>query len=125
MIYFKDVMRRDFPPFTVKAIRSILEAISSDGNITVSLAIIRLVAASCRKYHHIIICQSLVSDYDCILVMLLGSSKNGRLEVDRFTVPTNSGTANVRNALCNMSGLTAPGSLNTCPMCLLREEVDL
>ena len=45
----------------IAAIRSILEAISSDGNITVSLAIIRLVAASCRKYHHIIICQSLVT----------------------------------------------------------------
>ena len=31
---------------------------------------------------------SVTSDYDCILVMLPGSSKNGRLEVTQFSVPT-------------------------------------
>ena len=58
--------------------------------------------------------------------MLLGSSRNGRLEVTQFSVPTTSGTASViwRNALCNTSGLTAPGSLNTCPN-VRRTEVDL
>ena len=61
------------------------------------------------------------SDCDCILAMLLGSSRNGRLEIRGFSVPTTSGTISVirRNALCNTSGLTATGSLNTCPM---REE---
>ena len=51
--------------------------------------------------------------------MLLGSSRNGRLEVTRFSVPTTSGTVSVirRNAKRNTSGLTAPGSLNTYPMC--------
>ena len=51
--------------------------------------------------------------------MLLDSSRNCRLEVNRFSVTTTSGTVSVnrRNALCNMPGLTAPGSLNTCPMC--------
>ena len=57
----------------------------------------------------IIACQS--------LVMLLGSNRNGRLEVTRFSVPTTSGTVSViqSNALCNTSVLTAPDSLNTCP----------
>ena len=43
--------------------------------------------------------------------MLLGSN--------RFSVPTTSGTVSVirSDALCNTSGLTAPGSLNTCSMC--------
>ena len=62
---------------------------------------------------------SVTSDYDCILVMLIGSSRNGRLEVTPFSVSTTSRTVSVirRDALCNTSGLTAPGSLNTCPMC--------
>ena len=51
--------------------------------------------------------------------MLLGSSNNGRLEVTRFSLPTTSGTVSVirRDAKRNTLGLTAPGSLNTCPMC--------
>ena len=51
--------------------------------------------------------------------MPLGSSRNGRLEVTQFSVPTTSGTVSVirRDAKRNTSGLTAPGSLNTCPMC--------
>ena len=62
---------------------------------------------------------SVTSDYDCILAMLPGSKKNGRLEVTPFSVSTTSGTVSVirRNALCNTPGLTAPDSLNTCPMC--------
>ena len=62
---------------------------------------------------------SVSNDYDCILAMLLGSSKNGRLEVTRFSVLTTFGTVSVirRDAKRNTSGLTAPGSLNTCPMC--------
>ena len=50
-----------------------------------------------------------ISDYDCILVMLLGSNKNGRLELTQFSVPTASGTVSVirRDALCHMFGLTA------------------
>ena len=61
---------------------------------------------------------SVTSDYDCILAMLLGSSRNGRLEVTRFS------TYHFWNCQCNPEGcivqhaqLTAPGSLNTCPMC--------
>ena len=52
------------------------------------------------------------SDYDCILAMLLGSTRNGRLEVTRFSVPTTSGTVSVirRDALCNTSGLSVPGT---------------
>ena len=51
------------------------------------------------------------SDYDCILAMLLGSTRNGRLEVTRFSVFTTSRTVSVikRDALCNASWLTAPG----------------
>ena len=51
------------------------------------------------------------SDYDCILAMLLRSSRNGRLEVTRFSVSTTSRTVSVikRDALCNASWLTAPG----------------
>ena len=62
---------------------------------------------------------SVTSDYNCILTMLIGSSRNGRLEVTQFSVFTSFGTASVilRDALCNPSGLTAPGSLNNCPMC--------
>ena len=45
--------------------------------------------------------------------MLPGSSRNGRLEVTRFSVPTTSGTVSAtrRDAKGNMSGLTASGSL--------------
>ena len=62
---------------------------------------------------------SVTSDYDSILAMLLGSSRNGRLEVTPFSVPTTFGTVSVtqKDALCNTSRLTAPGSLSTCPMC--------
>ena len=62
---------------------------------------------------------SVTNDYDCILAMLLRSSQNGRLEMTQFSVPTTSGTVSVirRVAKCNTFGLTAPGSLNTCPMC--------
>ena len=51
--------------------------------------------------------------------MLIGSSRNGGLEVTQFSKPTTSGTVSVirRDAKRNTSGLTAPGSLNTCPMC--------
>ena len=51
--------------------------------------------------------------------MLLGFSKNGRLEVTQFSVPATSETASVigRDALCNTTRLTAPGSINTCSMC--------
>ena len=61
---------------------------------------------------------SVTNDYDCISAMLLGSSRNGRLEVTPFSVPTTSGSVCVirRDAKSNMSGLTAPGSLNPCPM---------
>ena len=61
---------------------------------------------------------SVTNGYDCILEMLLGSSKNGRLEVTQSSVSTISGTVSVirRDAKSNTSGLTAPGSLNTCPM---------
>ena len=50
---------------------------------------------------------------------MLGSSRNGILEVTPFSAPFTSGTVSVirRDALCNTSGLTAPGRLNTCPMC--------
>ena len=63
--------------------------------------------------------NSVNNDYDCILVMLLGSSRNSRSEVTRFSIPTTSGTVTVirRDAKRNTFGLTAPGSLNTCPMC--------
>ena len=39
--------------------------------------------------------------------------------VTQFSVPTTSGTVSViqRDAMRNTSELTAPGSLNTCPMC--------
>ena len=59
------------------------------------------------------------NDYDCILAMLPGSSRNGRLEVTSFLVPTTSETVSVirRDAERNTSRLIAPGSLNTCPMC--------
>ena len=62
---------------------------------------------------------SVTSDYDCILAMLLGLRKNDRLEVNWFSVPTISGTVSVirRDALRNTSGLTAPDSINTCPLC--------
>ena len=45
--------------------------------------------------------------------------KNSRLEVTQFSVPTTFVTVSVigRDALCNMSGLTALGSHNTCSMC--------
>ena len=51
--------------------------------------------------------------------MLLGSSKNGRLELTLFSVPANSRTVSVilRDVKGNTSGLTAPDSFNTCPMC--------
>ena len=35
---------------------------------------------------------SVNSDYDCILAMLLGSSRDGRLEVTQLSVPTTSET---------------------------------
>ena len=46
------------------------------------------------------------NDYDCILAMLLGSNKNGRLEVTQFSVPTTSGTVSVSEG---MQGATHPG----------------
>ena len=51
--------------------------------------------------------------------MLLGFSKNGRLEVTQFSVPATSETVSLirRDALCNTTRLTAPGSINTCSMC--------
>ena len=51
--------------------------------------------------------------------MLLESSRKGSLEMTQFLVPTTSGTVSViwRDAKRNTSGLTAPGSFNTCPMC--------
>ena len=63
--------------------------------------------------------QSVNTDYDCILAMLLGSSRNGTLKMTRFSIPTASGTVSViqNDAKCNLSGLTSPGSLNTRPMC--------
>ena len=62
---------------------------------------------------------SVTSDYERILARMLGSSKNGRLEATPFSVPTISETISVirKDAKRNTSGLTAPGSLNTCPMC--------
>ena len=50
--------------------------------------------------------------------MPLESSRNGRLEVSPFSASSTSGTVSLirRDALSNTSGLTAPGSLNTCPM---------
>ena len=63
------------------------------------------------------------SDYDCILAMLLGSSRNGRLEVTQFSVSTSSGTVSViwRDAKSNTSRLAAPGSLGTCPIVRMAE----
>ena len=60
---------------------------------------------------------SVTSDCDCILAMLLGSSRNGRLEVNAFSVPSTSGTVSVirRDAKRKTSGLTAPGSLLNFP----------
>ena len=57
-------------------------------------------------------------DYDCILAMLLRLSRNGRLEVTQFSVPTISRAVSViwRAALCNTTVLPATGSLNTCPI---------
>ena len=54
-----------------------------------------------------------------IIALLHGLSRNLRLEVTRFSVPTTSETFSViwRDAKCNTSRLTAPGSLNTCLMC--------
>ena len=51
--------------------------------------------------------------------MLLGTSRNGRLEVSQYSVSTTSGAVSVirRDAKRNTSGLTAAGSLNTCPIC--------
>ena len=68
---------------------------------------------------------TVTSNYDFTLAMLLGSSRNGRLEVTRLSVPTTFGTVSVirRNALCNKSELTAPGSLNICPMCELQRWI--
>ena len=60
---------------------------------------------------------SVTSGGECILAILLGSSKNDRLEMTLFSVPTTYGTVTLRYALCNKLKLTAPGSLNTCPMC--------
>ena len=68
-------------------------------------------------YYHCLIINnnrlSVNSDYDCILVMLLGASRNGRLEVTRFSVPSIFATVSViqRDALYNESGLTAPGTV--------------
>ena len=47
-----------------------------------------------------IIRWSLKSDYDCILAMLLRKSRNGKLEVTRFSAPTTSKTVSLirRNA---------------------------
>ena len=38
---------------------------------------------------------SFTSDYDCNLAMLLRLSRNGRLELTQFSVPTTSGTVSV------------------------------
>ena len=67
---------------------------------------------------------SVTNDYDCILLMLLESSKNGRLEVTQFSVSTTSGTVSViqRDVKCNTSRLTAPGSIFSLAE---RTEVDL
>ena len=46
---------------------------------------------------------SVISDYDCILVMLLGSSRDKRLEVTSFSVLTTSGTVS------GMQSSTRPG----------------
>ena len=67
---------------------------------------------------------SVTSDYGSILAMLLGSSRNGRLELARLLVPTTSGTVSVIQK-DGKRRLTAPGSFNTCPMyegqrCILR-----
>ena len=52
---------------------------------------------------------SVTNHNDCILAMLLVSSRNGRLEVTQFSVPTPCGTVSVIQsfAKCNMSWLTA------------------
>ena len=51
--------------------------------------------------------------------MLLGTSRNGRLEVSQYSVSTTSGAVSVirRDAKRNTSRLTTPGSLNTWLMC--------
>ena len=53
---------------------------------------------------------SVTNDYDCILAMLLGSSRNGRLEMTQFSVTTTSETVSVirRDVKRNISRLTAP-----------------
>ena len=62
---------------------------------------------------------SVNSDYGCILVMLLGLSRNGRLEVTRFSIPTTSKTVSViqRNEMRNSYELRAPGRFSACQMC--------
>ena len=45
--------------------------------------------------------------------MLLGSSKDGKLEMIWFSIPTTSVTVSTKGCT---SGLTAPGSFNTYPM---------
>ena len=51
---------------------------------------------------------SVTSDYDCVLAMLFGSSRNGTLDVTQFSVATIFETASAirRDALCNTSALT-------------------
>ena len=51
--------------------------------------------------------------------MLLGSSKNDIIEVTQFSAATTPGTVSAiqRDASYNTSRLTAPGSLNTGPIC--------
>ena len=52
-------------------------------------------------------------------IYIYRSIMNGRLAITQFSVITAPGTVSVirRDALFDTSGLTAPGSLNTCPMC--------
>ena len=58
---------------------------------------------------------SATSDYNCIYGMLLRSSKNDKIEETRLSASAIV-IAIQRGASCKTFRLTAPESLNTCPM---------
>ena len=62
---------------------------------------------------------SVTVDYDCILAMLLGSSRNGRLEVTQFSVPTTSGNCQCNPERCKEQHIRADSTRQpyAYPMC--------
>ena len=67
------------------------------------LNIVDMIAVSFPYLHNNNNWQSVTSDYDCILAILIGSSKKGRLEMTSFSVPTASESISIiwRNAMSN------------------------